>query len=121
MRPDHYAKRKQDRDRARAWLSEDAGRLPLVLRVVFKDEQGDLKRLHQLVPHQPRLAQGIAAILVGERYAHPVQADQGRYDHQGRMVLGIVKATRKAAPFLQDSKFPKETGSGFGRGRETDV
>ena len=108
MSTDHPAQRRRDRTVARAWLDARPGRLQHVLHHLYAQEPvlGALAELAALrtLPLDQRQAQGVAALLVGERYVRPApgQEGQGQYDARGHMTLGPVTLTRKGLALLVD-------------------
>lgn len=118
---DTPAKRRRDRDRARAWLARDPGRLAHVLMLAFRLQPGQevhvgmtgqLVHLRPLDREEKFLSQGLAALLVGERWVRPVPTAAtgperpGQYSRTGVMVLGPVTLTRPGLAALAQAGHP---------------
>ncbi|KQR26991.1 hypothetical protein [Deinococcus sp. Leaf326] len=115
MSTDHPAHRRRDRAAARAWLDTTPQGLRTLLTHLYRAQPtlGATTSLAALrgVPLSPQQAQGLAALLVGERYVRPVPSSDGpaRYDARGRLPLGEVTLTRKGLALLTDPPPPPAT------------
>ena len=108
MSTDHPAHRRRDRAAARAWLEvTPQGRRALLTHLYpATPVLGTVASLETLraLPLSQAQAQGLAALLVGERYVRPVPSPDGppRYDARGRLPLGDVTLTRVGLALLTD-------------------
>lgn len=113
--------RRQDRERARAWLARHPDHLACALRLTFALQpgaevqpglRGNLDALRSLDGGDRWLAQGVAALLVGERWVRPVatpasgQERPGQYSRTGVLALGPVTLTRPGLAALAQAGHP---------------